>query len=976
MPGDQLGRYRIGEVIGEGGMGVVYGAEDTELGRRVAIKVLSIGDSGTDGGKANRSIVEARLLREAQALARLNHPNVIAIYEVGHHEECSFVAMELVEGESLNRWWRREPRHSRAEILSVLMQAGQGLAAVHSVGLVHRDFKPDNVIVGSDGRVRVLDFGLARATGRTSTPSIDTAGPVMQTLDLDASGAFAANQAAQSLSELSDSGGGSSLLDSPLTQAGVVVGTPRFMAPEQYRGKEIDARTDQFSFCVVLHRVLYELLPFEGEEVAEYQKNVLAGRIREPRAGSDVPLWLRRVLLRGLSVDPAQRFPSMDALLAALADDPEAKARRRLRLGAVLGGTAAIAILGTWAILDRQPAHDACATAASELGDAWDAQRRSAIERRFTSSGRSHAKDTFTRVADALDVYAGSWRTMREESCRATRSAGRQSQLVFDLRVSCLDRRRAALSALTDVFANDNDNEVVDRSIEAVAALPAMSACADVAALTATVPLPDDPALRANIAATNSELDRAQAMHAAGKYADEATLVAAALPRARAMSYAPLLARALLANGTSNLSRDNFVAGEQSFVEAARAGAAAHDDTATLQAWEGMIQARVNAGQYDEALALRLQLEIALARIGNSGTDRAEVLLLLSDVLWNKARFPEARALAEEAVALRERLFGPESAQFADATGQLGNLLAEMGEFAAARTLLERSLAATTRALGPRHPRTGLSLNDLALTVRDLGDYRTALTLFDQALAIQQEALGPDAVSVGRVWNNLAGVRDALDRPDAKDAFLRAIAIKEKSLGPEHPSLALSLLNLGSHLYQRKLPAEAEPYLRRALVIQEKTLGADHPETAFSRFQVGAIRCALKHFADGEALLEQARDGMAKSLGADHFDVSRPLLALGSCRAAHVGPAAALPLYERALVIRVKNPGKSASLGEAQWSVARTLVAIGRDRLRALALAREAVDNFKKADTESSRASAERIAGWLEGGASAAQLPN
>jgi serine/threonine-protein kinase len=979
-PGDQIGRFRIIDVIGEGGMGVVYGAEDAELGRRVAIKVLSVRGESTDGG-SNRSVVEARLMREAQALARLNHPNVIAIYDVGRHDDHTFVAMELVEGESLNRWWRREPRHSRAEVLSVLMQAGQGLAAVHSVGLVHRDFKPDNVIVGSDGRVRVLDFGLARATGRASMPSLEariaadaeTTQPLAG--DPAASSADAMIHAAQSLSDLREAAAASSLLDSPLTQAGLVVGTPRFMAPEQHRGGETDARTDQFSFCVALYRVLYEELPFEGEDVLEYRKNVLAGRIREPRAGADVPMWLRRVVVRGLAVDREQRFPTMNDLLAALADDPEVKARRRIRLAAVLGGTAALAIAGTWAIVDQRREHDPCVTAANELGDAWDAQRRAAIERRFTSSGRSHALDTFIRVVTALDSYAGGWRAMREESCRATRKAGRQSQLVYDLRVSCLDRRRAALSALTDVFANKLDDEVLDRAVEAVAALPALSACADIAALTATVPLPDDPVLRANIAATNSELDRAEALHAAGKYADEAPLVATALPRARLLSYPPLLARALLASGSSAISRDNVAAGEQHFVDAARAAAAAHDDVATLKAWEGITQARFNAGQYDDALALRLQLEIALARIGNDRDERAEVLMILADVLWQKARFPEARALSEEAVALRERLYGKDSAQFADATGQLGNLLAEMGEFAEARTLLERSLAATSRALGPRHPRTGLALNDLAMTVRDLGDYRASLELFDQALAIQLEAHGPESVSVGRVWNNLAGVRDALDRPDAKDAFLRAIAIKEKSMGPEHPSLALSLLNLGSHLYQRGVPAEAEPHLQRALTIQEKALGPDHPETAFSRYQLGAIRCTLRHYADGEKLLQQAIDSMAKSLGPDHFDVSRPVSSLASCRAAHVGPAAALPLYERVLAIRLSNPGKAASLAEVQWSIAHTLMVLRRDRPRALTLARAAVDNFRKADTDTTRTVADRIAGWLDRGAPAAQLP-
>jgi WD40 repeat protein len=294
----KIGRYRVLERRGEGAMGVVYAAIDERLGRKLAIKLLHPHFAGDPTGRA-------RLLREAQAMARLRHENVVLIYDVGTHgadEEQVFIAMELVEGCNLDAWLKQAPR-SPGERLAVFLQAGRALAAAHRAGVLHRDFKPENVLVDAAGRARVLDFGLARAL----------ASPVPGEGDLE-----------DSLSE-------------PLTRTGSILGTPAYMAPEQLRGDPVDARADQFSFCVALYEALYSARPFAS--VARFEPL----RITPVPRDSRVPAAVRKALLRGLAEDPAARFPDMDALLAALG--PPAVARRSWIAGLLLVAGAGI---GAW----------------------------------------------------------------------------------------------------------------------------------------------------------------------------------------------------------------------------------------------------------------------------------------------------------------------------------------------------------------------------------------------------------------------------------------------------------------------------------------------------------------------------------------------------------------------------------------------------------------------------------------------------
>jgi len=326
MTGRVLGRYTLTERLGAGAMGVVYRADDLGLGRHVALKLLHRPDDAlTD-----------RLVREARSMAQVNHPHVVAVYDVGVVDGATYIAMELVTGTSL-RSWQQQP-HTVAEIVEAYIAAGRGLAAAHAAGIVHRDFKPDNCLVGSDGRIRVTDFGLA-----APRPAVR-----------------------------GEEGGRPA--DLHLTTSGSVLGTPAYMAPEQFRGGNIDPRTDQFNFCVALFEALYGMRPFAGKTFDELGDNVCVGRIRPAPAGSRVSGALRAIVLRGLSVLPGGRYPTMDHLLEELGRDRARPWRRTALACAALAVVLGLGLVTDLIVRDRVIAEiqESFLLTAGQTNHAWD----------------------------------------------------------------------------------------------------------------------------------------------------------------------------------------------------------------------------------------------------------------------------------------------------------------------------------------------------------------------------------------------------------------------------------------------------------------------------------------------------------------------------------------------------------------------------------------------------------------------------
>jgi eukaryotic-like serine/threonine-protein kinase len=331
-PGRRMGRYVVHQQIGRGGMGVVYEAVDRKVGRRVALKLMH------GRGAAAGHTATDRLLREAQALARLNHPNIVSLYDFGTTDRGVFIAMEHVRGESLRAWMSGE--HAWREVLEVFIQAGRGLSAAHAAGIVHRDFKPTNVLVGYDGRVKVLDFGLARRR----------------------SGDVGYDEEPKPSHARADSTPDNPLLATRLTSGGVVIGTTHYMSPEQLMDMQVRPASDQFSFCVALWEALYGSRPYPGKTLLELAASYRDERIEPPRRRG-VPTSVHRALLRGLRIEPGQRFATMDQLLAVLEQASRPRRKRADDLGLVVA-TASLTLAATlWAqwLWERAAGSDQCA---------------------------------------------------------------------------------------------------------------------------------------------------------------------------------------------------------------------------------------------------------------------------------------------------------------------------------------------------------------------------------------------------------------------------------------------------------------------------------------------------------------------------------------------------------------------------------------------------------------------------------------
>jgi predicted Ser/Thr protein kinase len=456
-------------------MGVVYAAYDTQLDRKLAIKLLRRDVSrGEDAAE-----VQSRMLREAQAMARLTHPNVVTVFDVGTFDGRVFLAMEYVDGSTLKEWLKTQ--RPWRERLNVLKAAGRGLAAAHAAGLVHRDFKPDNVLVGHDGRVLVTDFGLARMAEADETSEDPTSRRPRVVEDLP-------------LQSSSRSASSSTPLDAPLTLTGSVLGTVGYMPLEQAFGEVTNTLTDQFSYCVTVYLALYGERPFAGDDLHTYVTAV--GRpLREPPKGASIPGWIHRVLARGMSQEPADRYPSMEALLHALGDDPAIR-RRRWVLG--LGAVAALSLVVAGSMRSAARQGQECAVDPQELEGVWGDAVKPEFRAAFTRAAGADGAEMASRVEKVLDGAAAKWMTMRGEVCAAERIQHQQTNEVRRMRDDCLDRRRTEMRALTTMF-READAQVVKRALDAAYGLTNIGLCADVQGLRASSGLPDDPAARPKV---------------------------------------------------------------------------------------------------------------------------------------------------------------------------------------------------------------------------------------------------------------------------------------------------------------------------------------------------------------------------------------------------------------------------------------------------------------------------------------------
>jgi serine/threonine-protein kinase len=900
-PGRTLaGRYTVLNPLGRGGMGEVVAAYDSRLDRRVALKLLR---RELDSSQSQRDL-EARMLREAQAMARLSHPNVVAIYDVGTLEDGSiFIAMEMVEGQTLRRWLDQTPRTWR-EILATYLAAARGLAAAHAAGLVHRDFKPENVLVGTDGRARVTDFGLARAE---STPA--PAAPV-------------------DLSRALKPGA----LESPLTLQDTLLGTPRYMAPEVLRAGVADARSDLFAFCVALYEALYRQHPFSGATHAESSQAQLEARVKPPPPQSEVPAWVARTLLQGLKADPAQRPASMVELVSALEEDPEARRRARRRAVALTALVAGLAGLAVWGMALRQQEEPGCANLERRLVGTWDETVKARMRKAFLGTQLPYAQDTFTRVSTLLDGYTGTWTKMRTEACEATQDRETSPRDPAVLQVFCLERRRSQLRSLTELFTRGPDRDNLSKAVQAVQSLPPLEACADIKALTATVPPPEDPTLRARAEELQLQVDELETLRLAGRFRDGLSRGEKLLPQVEQLGYAPLRAQALYQVAYLKEAAGDYTGAEALVRQAIPEAARSKDLPLVARAWTllfrevGWRQAR-----HQDAMGLALAMESAVECADDDRT-RADSLNDLAIVLQEQGKYEEARVRHDRALELRKKVLGPEHYFVVSSLNNLGTVLGALGKYEEARVAYSNALELREKLLGREHPLVALSYSNLGTAYLELGRYKEAHALFEHALDVREKTLGREHPDLASSLNNVGIALHKMGQYEkARNLHARALAIREKALGPAHPDVANSLNSLGGALQGMGRYEEARARQERALAIREKVLGPEHPDVASSLNDLGQVLRAMGRYAEAKARLERAVAIQRKALEPGHPDLATSLHVLGDVLRAVGRNEEARTRYEDALALREKALGpEHPSVAESLDGLGRTLLRLGR----------------------------------------------
>ncbi len=889
-------------MIGAGAMGVVYEAIDDDLQRPVAIKLVS--------PTARSPLRQRRLLREAQAMARLAHPNVVGVYESSTVGDDVFIAMELVDGPSLAAWLAASPR-SWETVLRVFLQAGRGVAAAHGVDLVHRDFKPANVLIGGDGRVRVADFGLAR-------PS---AAPLAEP-------------------------GHTSALDETMTQTGALIGTPAYMAPELLAGAQADALSDQFSFCAALYEALYGERPFRGHDPKSLLEDIESRDLRSRPRGRPVPAWVHGPIVRGLG-PRERRWPSMHALLQALDLDRRRRRRRFAALGLTLSAAA-----GLSAVLMTRPDPALC-NGGDALGKTWDPATRAALRTTIAGLALTEPETTADAVVDRLDRYAEAWQGARRDACEATRVHREQSEALMDARMRCLDGRAQELRALVGVLRG-GDVEVGRRATSAVAALPSVERCADVDYITAAYQPPETPAQEAAIEASRGELATVLALDRAGRFADAlATLEGAPTRRAAATDYCPLIAEFALAKGTilDDLGRaeDAAEALEDAYYTADSCGSFSIAQAAALR-----LVHVIGYRQSKPAEAERWA-RLAEAKIDYTGDDpaRAKLALNRGEALESTGDLELSRSAYTEALALHRRAPDPDPLLMAEILDSLGLAELTLAEHDAATEHLGEALAIWRAELGPSHPLTARGFNSNGNLFATTGRYLEAAQAYEGALAIWRDSKGPESDDVAAMHNNLAVVyKLAGDLGRARENVQRALAIREGNLGPDDPGVAKVLTNLGSLALRQGDDAAARGAYARALRIYEGREAEEDDLRIASVLQgLGMALLSLSRPEEGLPHLRRCVSARERLLpeGHAHLTHARATLVDALTGVGHLREARAL--LDRTLAIAEEQPAEQANGCRTGITLARLRLAEG-DRIGARAAASEGLEDCRTHDPE------------------------
>jgi len=831
-------RYELVDLVGTGGMSVVYAARDRVLDRMVALKLLRDADAAQT----------SRLEREARAMAQLAHPNVLPVFDVGAASGRTFLTAELVVGQTLEQWLRGS--RSWREIVQLFVQAGRGLAAAHAVGIAHRDFKPSNMLIGTDGRLRVADFGLARE---------DRSSRERTALRLDS------------------------------TLTGDLIGTPLYMAPEQLAGETAGPASDQFAFCVSLFEALHGHRPFIATSLAGLRGAIERGPARGKKR---VPRRLQRLIERGLAVEASRRWPAMTDVVRELE-----RVLVRPRVAWLAG--AAFAVVAIAAGVFAFGRHDdPCRSAQHALDGIWDASTRADLRGVFDAG-------QLARVASNVDDYARRWTAMRIEACEATAVHHTQSPELLDLRMQCLDRRRAELASLVHSWRDRPTRMQLAQAAGAVLQLSGLAGCADTATLAAPLAPPADPIARQAAATIGQRLANATGLERAGRYRDALALTKAAEAAADALGHAPLLADAMFRRARLEGAVGDNKAAAATMTEAVRRAAIARDDKLVASAWLGLVEiVGFRLARHEEGLELAHSAEVAILRAGNDAKQRAELHQHRGMMLRDQDKLEAALAEHRQALELRRAAFPAGDLAIAQSLHDIAEVERMAGKLDDAQRDHEQALAIREHVLGPDHPLVAVSLINLGHTYTARDQRPEARARYARALAIDERTLPATHVEIANALVSLA----ATDLGDAAwttalGRLERARAIYVAALGESHPMLSIVENNLGEAERGLGHNAAAIAHYERALAIDlahgsRERLGV---ATALSNL---ADMLYLEHRdAEAKAKYTEALATFRKLQGESSSLTVGPLTGLAQVALAHRDTRTAIPLLERAIAL-------------------------------------------------------------------------
>ncbi|MEM6294356.1 MAG: serine/threonine-protein kinase [Myxococcota bacterium] len=896
--GQAFGRFTVEGELGRGGMATVLRARDETLDREVALKLLHL-DLDTRH--------EQRLLREAKALARLSHPNVVQVYEVGEHEGQPYIAMELVRGQTLAAW--QAERRPWREAVAIYVQAGRGLAAAHAQGLVHRDFKPSNAILDDEGRVRVLDFGLARQVGVEPSAVTDR-------------------------HAVADA----PVLEADLTRTGSVMGTLAYMAPEQRRGEVASEASDQFSFFVSLYEAIYGERPYPRDT-----GGIVFGdgaEVRSPQVEVSAPSGLRAAMLRGVAVDASERFATMSEALAAL----EALiAPRRVRW---LAGSAvaAVALAGVGAAQYAEVGFR-CEGADASMDAVWGASQREALGAALTSSNAAFGTQTWTRVSEKLDGYAAAWTAQHTSACEATRVTETQPESVLALRMACLEGRRAALQEAVTVLQRGGEGALYASQV--VAHLPSLARCENVEALQAALPLPNDPVAEAEVAELRRALVEVRALRDTTALDESEALADETLEAARASGYEPVVAEALMQAASSKIEKGLYAEGEAMMLDAYEL--AARLEHRPVEAYAAAELTYVIGSRMDRNEEGRTwgRVALAISRRPNADPEAApRAASNLADVYANIGDPQSVRAaigLYEEAAPAWEAARGSDDPELGAIYHNLSIVHRMAGDDEAALAALLHAREIAEASDGPGHPNMGELLETLGNYYGAQGDVATAIEYLGQALAIKEAALGADHPRTIRCRLNNA---EALLADGQRERSLQVNArvlegLKVAQLPPP--------IHTDAHFQRGRLelamddPAEALPAFERAYELAKTFLPEGDLNLAAYQKWVGRALAKLERYDEARVAFQRTYDAAVAVVGESHYDLVPALMELAELDLRQGNPAAGLPMAERALAIMEARGEPPAELANARFLTARMLPAAERARARALASSAQAL---------------------------------